>query len=92
MHFPSTILQALAMIWLFFALVLINGYQHEAKKEDNNVISIGAIIDVDSRVGKEQQVAMEIAALSYNNTSKAYKLSLHFRDSTKDPLSATIVG
>ncbi|XP_027338141.1 glutamate receptor 2.7-like [Abrus precatorius] len=92
MHFLSTIPQALAMIWLFFYLhispVLISGYPNEATNTDNKVISIGAIIDVDSRIGKEQQVAMDIATQRYNSTSKTYKLALYFQNSTKDPLRA----
>ncbi|KAL2341813.1 hypothetical protein Fmac_009753 [Flemingia macrophylla] len=92
MHFLSTIPQALPMIWLFFflfiSLVLINGYQDEATNADNEVIYIGAIIDVNSRIGKEQQEAMDIAAQSYNKTSKTYKLALYFQNSTKDPLRA----
>lgn len=55
---------------------------------DNKVISIGVIIDGDSRIGKEQEVAMDIAAQSYNNTSKNYKLALYFKNSTKDTLKA----
>ncbi|KAK7302887.1 hypothetical protein RJT34_13784 [Clitoria ternatea] len=92
MHFLSTTSQALAMIWLLsfllISLVLTNGYLDA----DNKVISIGAIIDANSRIGKEQQVAMDIAARSYNSTSKTYKLALHFWNSTKDPLRATILA
>ncbi|TKY71790.1 Glutamate receptor 2.7 [Spatholobus suberectus] len=80
------------MTWLFFylliSLALINGNQDEATNVGNKVISIGAIIDVNSRVGKEQQVAMDIAAQSYNSSSKTYKLALYFQNSTKDPLRA----
>ncbi|KAL4275020.1 hypothetical protein HN51_057902 [Arachis hypogaea] len=87
---PSTILQSLAMTWLFFFLVFImNANSHEVKNEGNKVISVGVIMDANSRVGKEQRVAMEIAAQTYNNTSKNYKLSLHFHNSTMDPISDT---
>ncbi|KAJ1394004.1 Receptor, ligand binding region [Sesbania bispinosa] len=97
MHFPSAIAQPFARIWLLFYLlipvVLISGNRDEATTANNKVISIGAIIDVNSRIGKEQQVAMDIAARSYNSTSKNYKLALHFRNSTKDPLRAiTLAG
>lgn len=96
MNFHSTSLQAFARSWFSFYLlisfVLINGYQVEATNEDNKVISIGAIIDVNSRIGKEQQVAMDIAAQSYNNTSKTYKLALYFQEPTKDPFRATSLG
>ncbi|TKY59185.1 Glutamate receptor 2.7 [Spatholobus suberectus] len=92
MNFPSTIPLALPRIrlsHLFISFVLINCYQAEVTNGDNKVISIGAIIDVNSRIGKEQRVAMDLAAQSYNNTSKAYKLALHFQEPTKDPFRAT---
>ncbi|MCI12053.1 glutamate receptor 3.4, partial [Trifolium medium] len=41
---------------------------------------------------KEQEVAMDIAAQSYNNTSKNHKLALYFRNSTKDTLRAITLG
>ncbi|XP_047163588.1 glutamate receptor 2.7-like [Vigna umbellata] len=92
MHFLSTNPQGIIMNFLFFyvliSLVLINGYQDEATTIDNQVISVGAIIDVNSRIGKEQQMAMDIAARSYNSTSKTYKLALYFRNSTDNPLKA----
>ncbi|KAK7332001.1 hypothetical protein VNO80_28747 [Phaseolus coccineus] len=92
MHFLSTNPQAQTMTLHFFylliSLVLINGYQDEATNVHNQVISVGAIIDVNSRIGKEQKVAMDIAARSYNSTSKTNKLALYFRNSTKDPIRA----
>lgn len=97
MHFPSSILQALAKTWLFFYLlipfVIIYGNKYETMISDNNVISVGAIVDVNSRTGKEQLVAMDIAAQSYNNsTSNNHKLALYFWNSTKDPLRAIKLG
>lgn len=84
------------MNFLFFyvliSLVLINVYQDEATTIDNQVISVGAIIDVNSRIGKEQQIAMDIAARSYNSTSKTYKLALYFRNSAENPLKAITLG
>ncbi|KAJ1387551.1 Solute-binding protein family 3/N-terminal domain of MltF [Sesbania bispinosa] len=87
MHFPSTI--PLWLSYLFISFVLTNGYQAEPTNGDNKVISIGAMIDVNSRIGKEQRVAMDIAAQRYNNTSKTHKLALHFQEPTKDPFRAT---
>lgn len=91
MNFPSTISLALST-YLFISFVLINWYQVEATNGDNKVISIGAIIDVNSRIGKEQHVAMDLAAQNYNNTSKTYRLALHFQESTKDPFRPTSLG
>ncbi|CAI8591057.1 unnamed protein product [Vicia faba] len=88
----STISQTLARIWLLFFLltpsILISGFRDET----NKVISIGVIIDVNSRIGKEQEVAMDIAAQKYNNTSKDYKLALYFQNSTKDTIGAVTLA
>ncbi|CAL0312081.1 unnamed protein product [Lupinus luteus] len=84
----STSPQALFSFYLLIPFVLINGYQAETTNADSKVISIGAIIDINSRIGKEQQVAMDIAAQTYNNTSNTYKLALYFQDLSNDPFKA----
>lgn len=84
--------QALLSFYLLITFVFINGYHAEATDGDSKVISIGAIIDVNSRIGKEQQVAMDIAAQIYNNTSKTYKLALYYQDLSKDPFIATTLA
>jgi ionotropic glutamate receptor len=57
------------------------------------VTNIGGIIDVKSRIGKEQKIAIEIAAESFNRYSKTNKLSLHFQDSGQlDPLQVASAG
>ncbi|KAJ1387550.1 Solute-binding protein family 3/N-terminal domain of MltF [Sesbania bispinosa] len=84
MHFTSTNPQPLAGFWLsylFISFLLIIGYQADPTNGDNKVISIGAIIDLNSRAGKEEKVAIELAAQNYNNNSKYHKLTLHFKDS-----------
>ncbi|MFQ6644625.1 hypothetical protein Gotur_019375, partial [Gossypium turneri] len=56
---------------------------------DNKVTNIGAIIDVDSRIGKEEKTALEIAVQSFNNNvSNNRKLSLYIQNSRRDPLLA----
>ncbi|XP_059439979.1 glutamate receptor 2.9-like [Corylus avellana] len=39
-------------------------------------MNIGAIIDVNSRIGKEEKIGMEIAVQNFNKKSKTHKLSL----------------
>ncbi|GLU13773.1 hypothetical protein SLE2022_303850 [Rubroshorea leprosula] len=57
---------------------------------DGRVINIGAIIDVDSRIGKEERTALEIAVQSFNVNSNNHSLSLYIRDSRRNPfVSAT---
>uniref|UniRef100_A0A2N9I4L1 Glutamate receptor n=1 Tax=Fagus sylvatica TaxID=28930 RepID=A0A2N9I4L1_FAGSY len=72
-------------ILIFFLLSLSNG--DEAANTTNEVTNIGAIIDVSSRIGKEEKIAMEIAAENFNNNhSKTHKLFLYFQDPGQDPL------
>jgi len=92
MNFPLV----LPTIWLSYlfllSFVLITCCQVEATDGDSEVISVGAIIDDNSRIGKEQLVAMELAAQTYNTTSNTYKLLLHFQQPTKDPFRPTSLG
>ncbi|XP_062013045.1 glutamate receptor 2.7-like isoform X2 [Rosa rugosa] len=65
------------------------GQTSEFEAEDEkNVTNIGAIIDVNSRIGKEQKAAMEVAAENFNKQSDTHELILHFRDSGRDPFLA----
>ncbi|KAG7960042.1 hypothetical protein I3843_10G101600 [Carya illinoinensis] len=56
---------------LFFLLIISDGAETKTK-----VTRIGMIIDPNTRIGKEEKVAMEIAAQNYNNHSKTHKVSL----------------
>ncbi|XP_027105450.2 glutamate receptor 2.7 [Coffea arabica] len=51
-------------------------------------INIGAIIDVDSRAGKEQKTAMLVAVQSFNSISTNHKLTIHFRNTSNYPIHA----
>ena len=88
-----TIPRALSRFWLFFLLLISNFLFHAyGGDEDTIVISIGAIIDVNSRIGKEQQIAMEIGAQKYNDTSKTHKLALYFRNSSEEAFTVAPLG
>ncbi|KAJ9136084.1 hypothetical protein P3X46_033196 [Hevea brasiliensis] len=52
------------------------------------VTNIGAIIDVSSRIGKEEKTAVEIAVLMFNNGSKDHNISTYFHDHQGNPLHA----
>ncbi|XP_041028023.1 glutamate receptor 2.7-like [Juglans microcarpa x Juglans regia] len=56
---------------LFFLLIVSNGAETKTK-----VTGIGMIIDPNTRIGKEEKVAMEIAAQNYNSHSKTHEVSL----------------
>ncbi|KAG6691215.1 hypothetical protein I3842_10G055100 [Carya illinoinensis] len=62
LHFP---------VVLFFLLIISDGAETKIK-----VTRIGMIIDPNTRIGKEEKVAMEIAAQNYNDHSKTHKVSL----------------
>ncbi|XP_059670052.1 glutamate receptor 3.5-like isoform X2 [Cornus florida] len=70
-------------VFISFLLFLSHGFIAEA---DKVTIQIGAIIDVDSRIGKEQKMVMKIALHNFNKKFKLHKLSLHFRNSGTDPI------
>ncbi|KAF2286078.1 hypothetical protein GH714_010200 [Hevea brasiliensis] len=61
-------------------------------KDSNRVKGIiGAIIDESSRIGKEERLAMEIAAEDFYSHSKQ-SLTLHIHDSQGDPIRAALAA
>ena len=94
MHFPSTSPKALERFWLF-CLIFSFALRFDCANDPTSgetVVSIGVIIDVNSRIGKEQKVAMEIAAQNYNKTSFSHKLALYFHYPTKETFKSTSLG
>ena len=97
MAFPFITCKKVIKFCLLF-LILISfllSFSHgdEAANTTNEVTNIGAIIDVSSRIGKEEKIAMEIAAESFNNHhSESHKLSLYFQDPGKDLLRVVSTG
>ena len=59
---------------------------------DHTSTIIGAIIDANSRKGKEEITAMKIAVDKFNNNSKNHKLSLVFRNFTGELYRAALTG
>ncbi|GAB4827038.1 hypothetical protein Ancab_033919 [Ancistrocladus abbreviatus] len=78
-------------ICLFF---LTNGSKSivAASTDSNASFSIGAIVNVGSRIGREQKTAMEIAVQNFNANSRNQNLSIHFRNSSGDPLQAAFAA
>lgn len=72
--------------WVYFSVLilflLIDSYGAD-EANNNNVTCVGLIIDVNTRIGKEERIAMEIAAQNYNTSSKTQKLSLYIQDSLR---------
>ncbi|KAF4388853.1 glutamate receptor 2.7 [Cannabis sativa] len=77
------------VLLVFLLITTYYGAQAEGTNEEN-ITNVGVIIDLNSRIGKEQKAAMEIAALNFNHNSKNknHKLLLYFQDSIKEPLKA----
>ncbi|KAF9683637.1 hypothetical protein SADUNF_Sadunf04G0034600 [Salix dunnii] len=92
MAFPIINFNQLSRFWLRYLVVtcfLVTILPYGAKHiNDSKVTSIGAIIDYNSRTGKEMRTAMGIAVRKFNNGSPNHKLSLKFQDSRRSPLQA----
>lgn len=65
-----------------FLVFLFHGVGTAAQ---DDITNIGAIINVNSRIGKEEKISMEIAVKEFD---VKHKLVLHVRDSGGDPLQA----
>ncbi|XP_050371259.1 glutamate receptor 2.7-like [Argentina anserina] len=91
MSSPSAKLYKVKTIWFLSSLlislfiILSNGV---AAQNDVRVTNVGAIIDLNSRIGIEQKAAMEIAAESFNKKSNTHELIIHFRNSSSEPFLA----
>ncbi|XP_062160687.1 glutamate receptor 2.9-like [Alnus glutinosa] len=72
-------MQVIFSVLIFFLLAVFYGVE----ANNNEVTGIGVIIDVKTRIGKEEKTAMEVAAQNYNNTSKTHKLLLYFGDALR---------
>ncbi|KAL6204782.1 hypothetical protein ACLB2K_022049 [Fragaria x ananassa] len=81
----KTIYWLLSSLLLYLFIILSNGV---AAQNGISVTNVGAIIDLNSRIGREQKAAMEIAAESFNNKSNTHELLIHFRDSEGNPFLA----
>ncbi|XVF25704.1 hypothetical protein REPUB_Repub13aG0236600 [Reevesia pubescens] len=86
--FASRFLKLWLFFFVFISFFFVFSYGEETRN-DNKLTNIGAIIDVDSRIGREEKTALEIAVQSFNNNdSNNHNLSLYIQDSGRDPLLA----
>ncbi|KAJ6707135.1 GLUTAMATE RECEPTOR [Salix viminalis] len=74
----------LLSVLITFLPIFSNGV--EAAIGTNKVTNIGAIIDVNSRIGKEEKTALEMAVQNFNLISTNHELALHLRHPGEDPL------
>lgn len=91
----ATINKALKKYHSYFPLLVVSflilSYGSEAAN-GKKIFNIGAIIDDNYRAGKEEKIAMKIAAQSFNDSSKSYKMFLHFRNPGGDPYLSASAG
>ncbi|KAF5184216.1 Glutamate receptor [Thalictrum thalictroides] len=74
--------------FLFISLIILPFHVITISAQDD-ITNIGAIINVDSRIGKEEKLSMELAVEIFNNASNnKHKIVLHVSDSGGDPLQA----
>ncbi|XP_047324118.1 glutamate receptor 2.7-like [Impatiens glandulifera] len=73
--------------FLLLSIILLS-FNEFATADDSNVTRIGVIIDAHSPNGRQQEIAIKIAAQSFNQSSDFHKLFIHFKNSTADPLQA----
>ncbi|KAF9618742.1 hypothetical protein IFM89_002437 [Coptis chinensis] len=87
MYTPATITPLYLLFLISFFTFLFHAVSFISAQDD--IANIGAIIDVSSRIGKEEKVSMEIAIQTiYNASSNKHKLVLHVRDTGGNPLQA----
>ncbi|OIT03776.1 PREDICTED: glutamate receptor 2.9-like [Nicotiana attenuata] len=74
------------LIFILKAYILISLLTLKATA--NETIEIGAIVDVNSRIGKEQKTAIAIAVENYNHDKINHKqlITVHFRNTSKDAI------
>ncbi|KAK1382200.1 Glutamate receptor [Heracleum sosnowskyi] len=79
------------LLHIFFLVILSYG-SSAAAASGKSTTSIGVVIDEDSRVGKEQKIAMKIAVQNLNNSTN-HKLTIHFQNvSAGNPFQAAIAA
>ena len=71
----NKVLKPCFLLSVLITFLLILSYGVEAAASTTKVTNIGAIIDGNSRTGKEEKTAMEIAVQNFNNISSNHKLS-----------------
>ncbi|KAI3716950.1 hypothetical protein L1987_68199 [Smallanthus sonchifolius] len=81
---PSYAPSKLILVFLV-SLILSNS---SSSVDLNQTTNIGVIINEDSRAGKEQKTAIEIAVRKLNSGPRNHKLAIYFKNSKGDPLEA----
>lgn len=73
-------------LWFFGLILSFDGMLAKEKRE-NDILSIGAVFDLTSHVGRQQKVAVEIAMESFY-FGVSNRPRLHIKDSKGEPVLA----
>ncbi|XP_062014723.1 glutamate receptor 2.7-like [Rosa rugosa] len=73
---------------LLIIIIIITVSDGAEAENEKSVTNVGAIVNLNSRMGKEQKTAMDFAAENFSNLSKTHSLIIHFRHSDRDPFTA----
>lgn len=79
------------VLLLFVSSVKANGTEEKCQVTQQITARIGCVIDLSSRVGKEQKIAMEMAVQDLFKSTCA-KVDLHLKDSQGNSARATAAG
>lgn len=77
---------------ILLASLLVMLSQVSVVEADNIITNIGGILNDNSRVGKEQKTAMDIAVHNFNQKSTMHNLALHYHKLDGDLLQAAYAG
>lgn len=90
---PKTLINFPAVL-ISFLLILSHGFITAAEADNvaKHMINIGAILNNNTRIGKEVETAIKIAVQNFHNNSNNYNLSLYFQNPGTDPLQAAYAG
>ncbi|KAK2991778.1 hypothetical protein RJ640_015512 [Escallonia rubra] len=70
----------LVMVSTFLLISLALEHVTPIDAAQSETINVGAIVNADTRIGREAKVGMQIAAQYYNRSSSYHKVSLHFHE------------
>nr|XP_004301692.2 PREDICTED: glutamate receptor 2.7-like [Fragaria vesca subsp. vesca] len=83
-------------LWMLLPLLIIftiiTLYHVAEAENEKTFINFGGIVNLNTRIGKEQKIAMVIATEKFNSLSNTHSLIPHFRHSDRDPLVAALAA
>ncbi|KAL3617059.1 hypothetical protein CASFOL_039453 [Castilleja foliolosa] len=75
-------------IFIIFLMIIISSFHFSITTAQTNTTSIVALLDDDTRIGKEMITALKLAVRKVNDSSDHQNLSLHIQNPGQNPLQA----